>query len=145
MILWFITNDVSCCTFRVNFYDSFRDGEHLIALSKECISHNGETSGRRLHIFMWTQYSTLFKDLKGRENVWVERDCSSDASAKELKKVVVEREGWLLTFDNKNMDVLEVCNKIITIFALKSTRSLDSPKSTWSLVRKWIKGSFVRK
>ena len=38
-ILWFITNDVSCCTFRVNFYDYFRDREHdLIALSKECIS-----------------------------------------------------------------------------------------------------------
>jgi hypothetical protein len=109
-ILWFITNDVGRCTFRVNIY--FRDPEHdLLGLLKECISYNGETGGRRLHIFMWTHYSKLFKDrnFKGRPEFFV--GCSCDANASELEKVVVEK-GWLLMFDY---------NEIIRKFVTKSS------------------------
>lgn len=69
-ILWFITNDVGRCSFRVNFYELDPDLNDLGKKSAhECISHSsGESGGRKLHIFMWTQYSKLFKVL---EDLWL--------------------------------------------------------------------------
>jgi hypothetical protein len=115
-ILWFITNDVGRCSFRVNFYD--KRGKHS---AHECITHGGERGGRRLHVFMWTRYSKLFKDFGHRVDISV--GCSCDASASEWDKVLTEK-GWLLMVNNR-MEVLDICNQIIRDFA---------PKSPWSFV-----------
>lgn len=65
----------------------------------------GGVGGRRLHIFLWTEHSNLFKDFKWHEKI--------NAYFKYAKGI---EWGQIVTVE-KGEDVLEVCKEIITAFA----------------------------
>lgn len=65
----------------------------------------GGIGGRRLHIFLWTEHSKLFKDFKVHDNINVDFNY---AKAIEWGQIVMVEKGE---------DVFEVCKEIITALA----------------------------
>jgi len=68
--------------------------------------HGNGTGGRRLHIYMWTKDSKLFK-----ENFYNEIVVYNNGNANELVPWEGEK-GWIVQLDSE-AQVLKVCNRLV--------------------------------
>lgn len=91
-----------CSRVRVTFQEgNWNNGDPEHVYETFC----GGVGGRRLHIFLWTEHSNLFKDFKAHNNINVYFNYAKGIEWGQIVKV------------EKGEDVFEVCKEIITAFA----------------------------
>lgn len=100
VIMCFITNKDSSNAFRVRFEPI----NHLAQHVEYTTFSEGESSGRMLHMYMWTKDSKLFQN----EAMYTEVVAYHIGSGNEVDG----EKGWIVTLDSKSQ-VLEVCKLIM--------------------------------
>jgi hypothetical protein len=115
LICFITTNDSS--RFTVKFEPSNGRAQYEVY---ETVHGNG-TGGRRLHIYMWTKDSKLFKD----ENFYNEIVVYNNGNANELVPWEGEK-GWIVQLDSETQ-VLELCHRMVI-----EIKSLEVILNCWS-------------